>query len=282
VIESLIKCGAFDAMGYKRRPLMSCYEEIMDLAQRRHREKNSGQSNIFDHFEKTQGDETDKSLISLMFNLPEWEPRELLANEKEMLGFYITGHPLSRFAERLRIAADSDSESILEKKDKEEVRFAGVVSNIRDVTTKRKELMAYVTFEDLKGSITSIFFADVYRKASDLLHGDEPILVKGVVDIGEDSIKVIATEAVLLSEALDLPFQAASFRFDTTRLADHDLEALRNLLKKYPGKAEGYIHLRNDQSETVIHLGKSILFAPSKTLKEEADRILGAGATEFR
>jgi DNA polymerase-3 subunit alpha len=157
-----------------------------------------------------------------------------------------------------------------------------VVSNIRDVTTKKKDLMAYVTLEDLKGSITAIFFADVYRKASDLLHGDEPILVKGIVDVGEDSIKVIAAEVQLLSEALDLPFQAASFRFDTTRLADHDLEALRNLLRKHPGKAEGFIHLLDERSETVIHLGKGILFAPSKSLKEEADRILGTGATQFR
>jgi DNA polymerase-3 subunit alpha len=282
VIESLIKCGAFDAMGYKRRPLMSSYEEIMDLAQRRHREKSSGQSSIFDQFEKIQGDDPDRSEKALMSDLPEWDPRELLANEKEMLGFYITGHPLSRYTERLGMVANTDSESILEKKDKEEVRFTGVVSNIRDVTTKKKDLMAYVTLEDLKGSITAIFFADVYRKASDLLHGDEPILVKGIVDVGEDSIKVIAAEVQLLSEALDLPFQAASFRFDTTRLADHDLEALRNLLRKHPGKAEGFIHLLDERSETVIHLGKGILFAPSKSLKEEADRILGTGATQFR
>jgi hypothetical protein len=93
---------------------------------------------------------------------------------------------------------------------------------------------------------------------------------------------VIATEALPLSEALDHPFQTASFRFNTTRLADHDLESLRSVLKKYPGRAEGYIHLLDDQSETVIHLGKKVLFAPSEQLKEETDRILGAGATQFR
>jgi DNA polymerase-3 subunit alpha len=282
VIESLIKCGAFDAMGYKRRPLMSSYEEIMELALRRHREKSSGQSSIFDQFEKKESADPDHSEAAILRNLPEWESGELLAHEKEMLGFYITGHPLSKFTERLAMVANTDTVEILEKKDKEEVRFAGVVSNIRKVTTKKKDLMAYVTFEDLKGSVTVIFFADVYRKAHDLLHGEEPVLIKGVVDVGEDSIKVIATEALPLSEALDHPFQTASFRFNTMRLADDDLESLRNVLKKYPGKAEGYIHLLDDQSETVIHLGKNVLFAPSNQLKEEADRILGAGATQFR
>jgi DNA polymerase III subunit alpha len=281
VIESLIKCGAFDAMGYKRRSLMSSYEEIMELAQRRHREKSSGQSSIFDQFEGKNSDDPGISERTMLPDLPEWEARELLAYEKETLGFYITGHPLSGYAGRLKMVANTDAAAILEKKDKEEVSFAGVVSNIREVTTKKKDLMAYITIEDLKGSITVIFFADVYRKVYDLLHGEDPVLIKGVLDVGEESIKVIAAEAVLLAEALDRPFQAASFRFDTQRLAEHDLEALRTLLRRHPGKAEGFIHLLDDQSETVIYLGKNVLFAPSGQLKEEADRILGAEATQF-
>ena len=281
VIESLIKCGAFDAMGYKRRPLMSSYEEIIEMAQRRHREKSSGQSSIFDQFEKKEGTDPNVSEKTMLPDLPEWDHRELLAYEKETLGFYITGHPLSGFAARLGMVANTDAAAILEKKDKEEVSFAGVVSNIREVTTKKKDLMAYVTIEDLKGSITVIFFADVYRKVYDLLHGEEPVLIKGVLDVGEESIKVIASEAVPLAEALDRPFQTASFRFDTSRLAEHDLEALRTLLRRCPGKAEGFIHLLDDQSETVIYLGKNILFAPSGQLKEEANRILGDDSTQF-
>jgi DNA polymerase-3 subunit alpha len=281
VIESLIKCGAFDAMGYKRRPLMSSYEEIIELAQRRHREKSSGQSSIFDQFEKKESADPDVSEKTMLPDLPEWEHRELLAYEKETLGFYITGHPLSGFTARLGMVANTDAAAILEKKDKEEVSFAGVVSNIREVTTKKKDLMAYVTIEDLKGSITVIFFADVYRKVYDLLHGEEPVLIKGVLDVGEESIKVVASEAVPLAEALDRPFQTASFRFDTRRLVDHDLEALRTVLRRHPGKAEGFIHLLDDQSETVIYLGKNILFSPSGQLKEEADRILGADSTQF-
>ncbi|MFH1079041.1 MAG: DNA polymerase III subunit alpha [Pseudomonadota bacterium] len=281
VVESLIKCGAFDSMGYKRRALIASYEEIMELAQRCQREKSSGQFSIFDQLDKKEGADPDIAEKTILQQLPEWDAKELLAREKETLGFYITGHPLSGFEDRLARVANTDAEAIFEKKDQEEVRFAGVVSHVREVTTKRKDLMAYVTIEDLKGSIEVIFFADVYRKVYDLLHGEEPVLVKGTVDVGEESIRVLAVEALPLSEALDHPFQTARFRFDTLRLADHDLKALRTILKKHPGKAEGFIHLLDDQSETVIYMGKNMRFAPSEQLKEETDRILGAGATRF-
>jgi DNA polymerase-3 subunit alpha len=281
VVESLIKCGAFDSMGYRRQALIASCEEIMELAQRRQREKSSGQFSIFDQLEKKEGADPDIAEKAILQQLPEWDAKELLAQEKETLGFYITGHPLSGFKDRLTKVANTDAEAILEKKDQEDVHFAGVVSHIREVTTKKKDLMAYVTIEDLKGSIEVIFFADVYRKAYDLLHGDEPVLVKGTVDVGEESIRVLAAEALPLSEALDHPFQTARFRFDTLRLADHDLKALRTVLKKHPGKADGFIHLLDDRSETVIYLGKNMQFAPSERLREEADLILGAGATRF-
>ena len=281
VVESLIKCGAFDSMRYKRRALIASIEEIIELAQRRQREKSSGQFSIFDQLEIKEGADPDTAEKAILQQLPEWDAKELLAQEKETLGFYITGHPLSGFKDRLTSVANTDANAILEKKDQEDVRFAGVVSHIRETTTKKKDLMAYVTIEDLKGSIEVVFFADVYRKAYDLLHSDEPLLVKGTVDAGEESIKVIAEEVSALSEALDHPFQAASFRFDTQRLADIDLKALQAVLNKQPGKAEGFIHLLDDQSETVIYLGKNMRFAPTEQLRQEADRILGAGATRF-
>lgn len=281
VIESLVKCGAFDAMGYGRRALITSCEAIIELAQRRQRDMSSGQFSIFDQLDRKEDTDPGTAEHALLQQIPEWDAKELLAQEKETLGFYITGHPLSGFRDRVANVANADAETILGKKDQEEVRLAGVVSHIREVTTKKKELMAYVTIEDLKGSVEVIFFADVYRKSSDLLHGDEPVLIRGTVDVGEEAVKVLAAEAQPLSAALDHPYQTARFRFDTLRLADRDLNALRTLLKKHPGKAEGYIHLLDDQSETVIYLGKDVLFAPTEKLREEANRILGAGATQF-
>ena len=101
VIESLIKCGAFDSTGHKRRQLMTCYEEIMDKAQRRQRERSSGQVNFLEQFEMRGDAPSSGSLDYVLPDLPEWDHKELLLNEKETIGFYITGHPLSRFADLL-------------------------------------------------------------------------------------------------------------------------------------------------------------------------------------
>lgn len=281
VFESLIKCGAFDSMGHRRRQLMASYEEIIELAQRLRKEKSAGQGSIFDNLNQQEGDNTDYPYESSLPMLPEWNHKELLAYEKETLGFYVTGHPLSRFAGQLSLIANADTVNIHEKNDKEDVAFCGVVSHIREVTTKRKDIMAYVTLEDLKGSITVIFFAEVYRKARSLLHGEEPVLIRGSVDVSEEGVKVIASDIITIINAIEQPPHAVHFTFHTGQLSAEILEDFRKLLKKHPGKTDGFIHLLDDQCKTVVYLGEDGRLEASSLLKREADLILGDGSTQF-
>ena len=282
VVESLIKCGAFDSTGHKRRQLMTFYEEIMDKAQKRQRERACGQANLLEQFE--QKERTSQNGGSSDDGLPEiseWDHKELLANEKETIGFYITGHPLSRYAERLGMMVTADSSNLAAKTDREAIILAGIVSSIREVQTRRKETMAYVTIEDLKGSATIIFFPEIYQGCYDLLHGEEPLLVKGTVDIGEESVKVIAAEATLLAKAADKPYHSAYFTMVVNRSTADDIEALCRCLRKHVGKQDGYIKLVEERSETVIYLGKDIKLDLNHQLKKEAERILGIGAIQF-
>jgi len=282
MIESLIKCGAFDSTGYNRRQLMESYEGVMDLAQRRFKERSSGQSSFFDTFTDTQDMNQKRTGQYEIPDLAEWDHRELLAYEKETLGFYITGHPLLRFAEKLSSVANSDSSTINEKKDRENIAFGGVVSAIREVNTRKKEVMSYVTIEDLKGSITAIFFPDIYRKAFGLLHGDDPVLVKGVIDAGEEGVKVIASEVSALGEEMEKPNnQAVRFRIDINKSSSEDIEKLYHLLSQHRGKCDGYIHIMDDQSEVVIYLGNDCRIELSNQLQEAADSILGYHSTQF-
>jgi DNA polymerase-3 subunit alpha len=282
MIESLIKCGAFDSTGYNRRQLMESYEGVMDLAQRRFKERSSGQSSFFDAFLDTQDMNQNHAGEYEIPDLAEWDHRELLAYEKDTLGFYITGHPLLRFAEKLSSVANSDSSTINEKKDRENIAFGGVVSAIREVNTRKKEVMSYVTIEDLKGSITAIFFPDIYRKAFGLLHSDDPVLVKGVIDAGEEGVKVIASEVSALGEEMEKPnYQAARFRIDINKSSSGDIEKLCHLLNQHRGKCDGYIHIMDDQSEVVIYLGNDCRIELSNQLRETADSILGHHSTQF-
>jgi DNA polymerase-3 subunit alpha len=278
VIESLIKCGSFDSMGYTRRQLMENYERIMDIAARYHRERMSSQTGLFDQF-----DTGHLSQEIEMEKVDEWDHNQLLSFEKETLGFYITGHPLLRFADSLNKVTDTDSESITKKRDRESVTFGGIVSGIREVTTKKKETMAYVTIEDMKGSVNVIVFTDLYRKAFSIFHGEEPVLIKGALDVNEESVKVIASDAIILADALKNPFSSVHFTIDVAKSAGKDIELIKELLQKYKGTYDGYIHLIvPDKSETVIYLGKDLKLNISDDMKRGADSIFGPGTTQFR
>jgi DNA polymerase-3 subunit alpha len=282
VVESLIKCGAFDSTGHKRRQLMTFHEEIMDKAQKRQRDKACGQANLLEQFEQIDrtsqnGGRSDDGLPEIT----EWDHKELLANEKETIGFYITGHPLSRYADRLGMIVTTDSSNLAARTDREAVILAGIVSGIREVQTRRKETMAYVTIEDLKGSVTVIFFPEIYQGCYDLLHGEEALLVKGTVDVGEESVKVIAAEATLLATAADKPYQSAYFTMVVNRSTADDIEALCGCLRKHVGKQDGYIKLVEERCETVIYLGKDLKLDLNHHLKNEAEHILGIGAIQL-
>jgi len=282
VIESLIKCGAFDSSGHNRRQLISCYEGVMERAQRHQKDRASFQANLFDRGGvQDYENELEGGGELTAPALPAADHRELLAYEKETLGFYISGHPLLDYADQIDHLVDTDSETIQGKTDREAVSIAGIVSNIRDVATKKKDIMSYVTIEDLKGSISVIFFSDVYKNAYTLLHRDDPILIKGLVDAGDESIKVIAAEVTLLSEALHQPFQSVHFLVDTAKVTVNDLESLQKLLRDRKGHLDGFIHLLNGHKETVIYLGTDHRLSSSSDLSRDADLIIGSGSTLF-
>ncbi len=283
VVESLIKCGAFDLMKYRRRPLMDGYEKIIEMTSRGQRAGDRDQVHLFDAHEEDQERRDEKREGELIPRVPEWDHQELLLHEKETLGFYITGHPLLRYADTLYKIVDCDTETILERKDRESITFAGIVSNIREVTTKRKEIMAYVTIEDMKGSIGTIAFADVYRNYMDLLKGEAPLHLKGTLDVGEESTKVILTEVKLLSEVLEMPYNSVHFYVNATIKGSGDIESLRGVLSKHSGRFDGYLHIiLPDRSETVVYLGDGLRLSISEGIKKDADDILGPGSTKFQ
>jgi len=282
VFESLIKCGAFDSTGHKRRQLMTEYEEIIEVSQKRLRDKASKQASFFDLEEQGIAEHGFSPQISSS-EIPEWDSKELLTYEKEFLGFYVTGHPLEGYASKISMVANSDSIGILEKGDKESVSLAGVVAGIREVFTRKKEIMAYVTLEDLKGAMDVIFFPEIYKQVRDILHGDSPVFVKGTLDVAEEKVKVIAEEATLLSETEYNPFSSVHFMIDIQQnAASEDLiETLHQLAERYKGNYNAYIHLINPPCETTIYLGEKAKLSISQELKRDADRILGEGAMIF-
>jgi DNA polymerase-3 subunit alpha len=281
VIESLIKCGSFDSMGYKRRQLMECCEAAMEEAQRKQKQKISNQASFFDDLDNSGGAAENGGGSYMIPDLPEWDRKELLSIEKETLGFYISGHPLYGFADKLKYVTNTDSASLSTKRDKDIISIAGVISSLSERTTKRKDIMCNVVLEDLQGSVSIIFWADTYKKYYDLLHADEPVVIQGTIDVGDESLKVIAQEVISLAVAMENPYKQIRFIIDADKVSPDNIISFGNAIKKYPGKYDSYIHIINEKSETIVYLGDESRLDINDRLKREADSILGEGATTY-
>jgi DNA polymerase-3 subunit alpha len=265
---------------------MEHYEEAMDEAQRSQKEKLSNQSSFFDQFDtgSSSGENKLKS-YQIPDDMPEWDHKKLLSIEREALGFYITGHPLLRFSDRLKLVTNANSGNLNTKRDKDNVVIAGIVSGISEKKTRRNDIMCYITLEDLQGSINTIFFSDVYKKYYTLLHEEEPIVIKGVLDISgvEETPKltVIAQEVTSLTQSLENPYKQVRFMVDVDKVSTENISSLISSIKKFHGKCEGYVHILNGKSETVVYLGDEFRLDINDKLKKEVDNILGEGATIY-
>jgi len=138
VIESLIKCGSFDSLGNTRRELMECLDSAMDEAQRKQKELSSNQASIFDQLDTDNSTDANGGGSFQIPHLPEWDRKELLSIEKETLGFYISGHPLHGYADKLNLVANTNSTTLNTKRDKDTITIAGVISSLAERLTRKK------------------------------------------------------------------------------------------------------------------------------------------------
>lgn len=279
VVESLIKCGAFQSIESNRRRLMEGYETVIDIAQKRRKDRQNGQLNLFDQSSVSGVFETE---IPALPDVEEWDRDEILIHEKETLGFYVSGHPLLKYEDKLKLIVSANSESIGEAKDGANVTVCGVVSSIREVSTRKKETMAYVSLDDLKGLISVIIFPELYRSVYSLLTGDTPLWIKGTVDASEEGTKLIANEVTSVEDAFATPFSSVHFSFDPDKVGMDQLAYLKTMLENYRGGYPAYLHLHtNGCAETIIYLGDGFKIDISEDMKAAADHVLGIGSTTF-
>ncbi len=194
-VESLVKAGAFTSLGYTRRGLIQALADgILSTAQAERTRRAAGQLSFFD-----AGTEVPPEVIP---DLPEYPPKDLLDGEKEVLGLYLSGHPLDNLAEKLPLHLRGKTANIAdlgERPDDSMVTLAGIVAGIKRVTTRKKEPMAFVTVEDLTGRVEMVVFPGTLRRYASLLETDKLLAVRGKVDRQEDSQpKLLAEEISLL------------------------------------------------------------------------------------
>jgi len=276
VIESLIKCGAFDSTGVYRSRLMASLEDSIEYGQRVQKEKSDPQMRLFD-----TGDSMEPANYPALPGIDEWDKKQLLSFEKESLGFYITDHPLTSHQDLLDKFTNANTVSIKELKDGSIVRIGGIVGSSKIIHTKRGDLMAFSTIEDMHGSIEATIFSSIYPLVRDLLVDDNPVMIQGQVQNDDNSVKLLADVIIPIDQAEEKWIAAIHFKLDIARTTKEILFKLQEILKRHPGSCAGYLHLLNpEKTETIIALPGNMKLRAGSELTREVTDLLGYHAVE--
>jgi DNA polymerase-3 subunit alpha len=284
VVESLVKCGAFDSLHPSRSAVWAGLDGALEAGAAAQRDREIGQGTLFGA-PGAEGAAGDPRLP----DTPEWTERQRLEYEKEVLGFYVTGHPLSAFAARLARFVDTRAHET-EGKEGRDVRVGGILTSLRETRTRRGSLMCFATLEDLDGSFDLVVFAEPYAQYGGTLkralagaagEGPVPLLVSGSLE-GGDPPKLLVRDVLELERADERLAAGLELRVRAEEASRDRLLALRQLLEKHPGECQ--VELRvviPDESETVIQL-PALSVRPAPPLLEDLVGLFGRNVTELR
>ncbi len=283
VIESLIKCGAFDSLGHKRSQLLEILDNALDIAQLKKRDLSVGQMSLFSVMSDEEGASNPEEIE--IPNIEEWPKLELLTHEKEALGFFISGHPLDQYKKDLKNMSACTCETLMSLKDNTDVHFAGTVRTKKEIKTKKGDRMAFVVMEDLTGSIEVIFFPDTFAKARDILSGDKPIWIHGTYkregEKGEGKIECY--EAMLLDDALKTHLSKLMVDIKADKIENGSLQRLAGILKNYRGDVPVTLNIKVPKTGAVhIDLPDTWHVSYRQELCKNIDKSLGYTAASFR
>ncbi|MFQ5701635.1 MAG: DNA polymerase III subunit alpha, partial [Acidobacteriota bacterium] len=280
VVESLVKAGAFDFLGASRARLCAGVDRIHEAAGRRARERESGQASLFGEGDGAAG------AGSAPDHLPqaaEWSEREKLSYEKETLGFYVTGHPLEPFAADLAALASHTTARLTDATSGAEVTLGGIVTAFRRRKTKKGDLMATFTLEDLEGTAEVVVFPDLYAKVLGCLVDDAPVLVGGRAEI-DDRTRLLASAVMPLHKAREERLEGVAVSLVTSEVDEQILGRVRQVVAQHRGPVPFYLEIARPGGLVVTLRADQETFgaSPGKELKEELESILGTGCVRYQ
>jgi len=272
ILEALIKSGACDAFGATRATLFAQIERTLARAASILSDRQKGQSSLFGTLE-----EKSPPMPDHLSNLPEWPQHELLAHEKELLGFYVTGHPLTPFAPILEKYALSNTARLAELPNRSLTRVGGLIAAVQNgVSKKSGKPYSMVTLEDLEGSVQVLCMNENYEKYRNLLVPNKAILVTGEVNTGDDRPKIFPQEIMPLEDAPKKFTKQVHLRLHTAHLKPEQLESVRDLVAAYPGKCPLLLCFQRPGGEIIfMDTNERFGVTPSMKLQQEADARFG-------
>ena len=276
IIESLVKAGAFDSLGGNRAQLTAIVEGAMEAGQRAWRDRASGQTGLFGMVaEEVHADPP-------LPQLPDWTAQQKLAGEKEMLGIYVTGHPLDEYASKVSDLATHDTESVEGLEKGAEVALCGILTGIQRRRNKEGKLWAAMQIEDRAGSLEAMVFTTQYERLLSALVEDKAMLVRGQALPEENAPPKISIQDIVALESarVDLP-TLISIRVGVGLNGALDkADALNRLFASKPGATEVRLRLEKPRDFSVI-LDVTTKVRPDKEFRAEVERICGPEAVQI-
>jgi DNA polymerase-3 subunit alpha len=277
-IEALIKGGAFDSLGHARRGLINVYEAAVDAVLDTKRAEAIGQFDLFGSLGESTETPVD-DVFAVRVPEGEWDKKVLLQFEREMLGLYVSDHPLFGLEHILMGAADCTIAAAQAEGSGEPqtITLAGILSSVNRRVTKAGAPWAQAVLEDLDGSIEVMFFPATYAQVALNVSEDAIVAIKGRTDAREDTVKLIASELSVL-DTTEGPRGPVKVRMAPARCTPPLVDRLKDVLATHPGTTEVHLQLVNGERQHVLRLGDGFRVTPSAALMGDLKALLGPSA----
>ncbi len=280
VLESLIKCGAFDEWKLHRSQLLAMLDGVLDMGANLQKDRSRGQLSFFESGGGAEGFHDQQATIP---DIPEWPENQKLAYERELIGFYVSSHPLSKYAKILKSYASATTANLSEFNHQAEVTIGGIVDTMKEILTKKGDKMAFVGLQDLNGSCEVVVFPSVYKETTSVLQKDALVFVKGKIDARDDVAKLLADEIIPLTEVPKKFTRMIAVNLKTAGLGPEVLREVRRILVKHKGNTPVYLTLQDPKGRmTVLDSGDNLRVAISDVLFEELEHLLGENCVKIR
>ncbi len=269
VLEALVKCGALPG---SRKGMLEVLEQAVSWGQKQQADRLAGQASIFD----LGPAEEEKPKHHPLTPTDEFEKAELLRMEKEVLGLYVTEHPLSNVRDQLRRKSDATIGELDRRRDGETITVGGIVTSLRHMTTKRGDAMVFLRLEDVTGAVETVVFNSTYEKARELCTTDRILIVKGRIDRKEGETKLVALELNAFEAVPEL--REVRLRIDATTARAGTIRELAQLIREFPGESPVYADLITSQGKKVYAFGPQYKVQPEPDFYAEVKMLLGESA----
>ncbi|MBD3183499.1 DNA polymerase III subunit alpha [Candidatus Poribacteria bacterium] len=272
-VESLIKCGAFDSLEGHRAQLLAALDSAMEAGQSAQKDREVGQVSLFD-FAESFSTEAQK-----LPEVPKLGDMEKLAMEKEILGFYISGHPLMRYDDIIKEYTNANTTNLDDFESEDKISLAGMINSIRYHTTKNDKQMAFVSLEDLDGVVDLVIFAEALEKCSSSLEDGKIVWVRGSLGNGQperETHSIIVEELLCMEEAKRKFTDSLHVHLKSEAIETSLLESLKSMCLSYKGNCDLYLHFKTPQyGEVVVQANPDTRVAPSDELISQIEQLFG-------